>query len=384
MNPSLLVIAGEASGDNHAAAVLRELRLRMPTIDLWGIGGPALRAEGMETLHDIDEMEAIGLGEVLGRIPFFLRVMREMRDEARRRRPSAAMLVDYPGFNVRLAGLLKREGIPVLYYICPQVWAWHRSRIRRIARSVDRMLVLFPFEADLFRDTGLTVDFVGHPLADEVGAPSAAPSTPDWPGRPRIALLPGSRGQEIDRILPVLLAAAARLAVRHPEAGFLVAAVSDAAALRIRRLCDATQHKPERFAVVTGQTRNILATADAAWIASGTATLEAALLGCPMVVVYRTSSLTYHAARAVIRIPHIGLVNVVAGKEICPERIQADATPERLESDLLPLLSETPERQAMKQALAEVAARLGDGSAGKRAADAVARFLEEISPKQSP
>ena len=376
MKPSLLVVTGEISGDSHTGAVLQALRTIRPDVQLWGIGGPASRAAGMATLHDIEEMAVMGLWDVLLRLPFFRRVFREVLAEADRRKPTAALLVDYPGFNMRLAAELKQRDIPVLYYICPQVWAWRRSRIRRIAEIVDRLLVLFPFEAELFSDTGLETEWVGHPLADtDTSSEPDVLSEADWPGTPRIAILPGSRRQEIEKNLPVLLEAARRVSDTHPGAGFRIAAASDRAAALAQRILDATPSLPGELRLVSGQTQSILRSADAAWVTSGTATLEAAIQGCPTVVVYRTALLTYLAAKAVVRIPTIGLVNIVAGRTVCPELIQHNATPKALAAAIEPLLSDTEERRCMVKSMEDVTRKLGAGNAYARTADAIDRFL---------
>ncbi len=380
MKPSLLVVTGEISGDSHTGAVLRALRTLRPDVQTWGIGGPASRATAMDTLHDIEEMSVMGLWDVLLRLPFFRRVFREVLAEVDRRKPTAALLVDYPGFNLRLAAELKRRGIPVLYYICPQVWAWHRSRIRRIAEVVDRLLVLFPFEAELFSDTGLETEWVGHPLADTNTSPEPDMLTEtDWPGSPRIAILPGSRRQEIEKNLPVLLEAARRVSAIHPGAGFRIAAASARSAEHAQRILDATFSLPGELRMVSGQTRSILRSADAAWVTSGTATLEAAIQGCPTVVVYRTALLTYLAAKTVVRIPNIGLVNIVAGRTVCPELIQHNATPNALADAIEPLLTDTEERRRMVESLTDVTRKLGAGNAYAKTADAINRFLSCLS-----
>ena len=379
MKRSVLVVAGEVSGDMHAAAVVAELRRRAPETSFWGIGGDHLRAAGMEILHDVREMAVMGLPEVLRRYGFFRRVFAELAAEAARRRPDLVLLVDYPGFNLRFAARAKALGLRVAYFICPQVWAWHRSRIPSMAARIDRLLVLLPFEKPLFDGTGLRADFVGHPLVDAAAAARMEP-TPDlpWCGTERVALLPGSRRQEIERILPALLDAAAALRARRPDAGFIVACPSDAIARQVESLAGGA--RPEGVRVVAGRTRHVLRQARAAWVASGTATLEAALMACPMVVVYRTSPLTWLLGRLLVRVPHIGLVNIVAGREVCPEYIQGAATPDALADALEPLIGDTPERAAMVRGLEEAAARLGPGGAAARAAACLQEEMEHGAP----
>jgi lipid-A-disaccharide synthase len=374
--PNLLVVAGEVSGDMHAAPVIRALAARRPGGAVWGLGGDGLAAEGVELLHHTRDLSVLGLVEVLKRYGYFRRVFREVLAEVDRRRPRAALLIDYPGFNLRLAAELKRRGVPVVYYVCPQVWAWHRSRIPKMAKLIDRLLVIFPFEVEVFAGTGLDVQFVGHPLVEAARTAFDAPP-PDlpWPGPLRVALLPGSRRQELERLLPSLLGAAARLERARPEAGFLLPAASPEIAALARSIIAATAEKPSRLEVVEGVTRAVLRQARAAWVASGTATLETALMECPMVVVYRTAWFTYQAGRRLVKVPHLGMVNLLAGRELCPELLQDAVTPERLVAAITPLLDDTPERAAMLEGLRAVKASLGDGGAAERVAGVVAGLI---------
>jgi len=375
MSLSVLWSAGEVSGDLHAAAVARALRARRPDLSFWGIGGDALRAEGTDLVRHARDMEAVGFAEVIRRYPFFRRAFYDVLRRARAAPPTVAVLVDYPGFNLRLARALHAMGVPVVYYICPQVWAWRRARARILAECARRLLVIFPFETDFFRGyPRLRVEFVGHPLVDALTADAAAPpgAPLPWGGAPRVALLPGSRRSEIGHNLPVLLAAAARIERERPEASFLIAAADERAVAWIRAVESAAAERPARCATVVGQARRVLREARAAWVASGTATLEAAMLGCPTVILYRTARLNYEIGRRVIRVPFLGIVNLVAGRAVCPELIQKAASPEALARALTPLLDDTPERDAMVRGMAEVGAALGMGGAAERAADAIA------------
>lgn len=376
MSRSVLVVAGEISGDLHAGALVEELRMRTADLDIWGVGGDRLRAAGADLLYDVRQTAVMGFVEVLRHLAFFRAMFRRVLDEADRRRPELAILVDYPGFNLRLAAALKARGIRVVYYVCPQVWAWHRSRIPMMARRVDRLAVIFPFEIETFRGTDLRVDYVGHPLVAETDAARQAPQADlPWHGTPRVALLPGSRRQELRRILPALAGAAGEIARRRPGASFLLAAPTETVAGLAREiLLGAPSTTP--IEIVTGRTREILRQADAAWVASGTATMEACLMRCPQVVVYKTSPISYRLGRALIRVPHIGMVNLVAGRGICPELIQDAATPGWLAAALDPLLDDTPERAAMLAGYGEVRATLGDANAAVRTADIV---MEELA-----
>ena len=374
--PSILIIAGEQSGDMHGAKVVRAVLARDPNVKFFGVGGERMREAGVEILQDAKDMAVLGLVEVLKRYGFFREVFYRILEAAKTRKPDAVLLIDYPGFNLRFAEQAHKLGLKVMYYICPQVWAWHRSRVAKMAKIVDRLLVIFPFEVDVFSGTGLRVDFVGHPLVEATRKVLEAPDEMlAWRGSPRVALLPGSRRQELERILPPLISAAPRVQVLFPNASFILAAASEEMAQLAKEIIALQPAKPARLEIVTGATRQILKQADAAWVASGTATLETALMDCPMVVVYRTAWLTYEVGKRVISVPHLGMVNLLAGRELCPELIQDNATPEKLCAAIAPLLADTPERRAMKQGLAEVRAKLGDGGAADRVAEILLREL---------
>ncbi len=374
---SLMIIAGEVSGDNLAAGLIRALRKRDPNLHFFGIGGEALRAEGVDILQDNSAMAVMGFTEVFVRLAFFRRIFNQMTEIAATRRPAAVILVDYPGFNLRFAGVMRKLGIPVIYYVCPQVWAWNRQRIPKMARSVNRLLTIFPFEKDLLADSGMKIDFVGHPLvAPALAQRLAQPQPLPGSGTPRLALLPGSRRHEIDRLLPVMLEAATLLERDFPTLSCLVACPTESAALDMeKRLACHGGAKPSRLVAVGGVTREVLKQAHAAAVASGTATVETALMRCPMVVVYRTARLTYALARLLVKVPFIGMVNLVAGRAVCPELVQHALTPDSLSTALRPLLSPTAERTAMLTGLDEVIHRLGEPGADDRAAACV---LEEI------
>jgi lipid-A-disaccharide synthase len=377
MSRSLLVVAGEESGDLHAAPVVRALRDVAADVSCWGIGGDRLRAEGMELRRHASEMEAIGLSEVIRRFSFFRRVFLDLVDEACRRRPAAALLVDYPGFNVRLAARLRRAGIPVVYYISPQVWAWNRSRIRVMAEAVDRLLVIFPFEETVFAGTGLPVEFVGHPLAETAKELLASDPAPlPWSGPRKAALLPGSRLQEIRRIFPVFREAAAILAERDPGLSFLVASPGERITGALEAIQDLDRSGRPRLEIVTGRTREVLRQADAAMVASGTATIETALLGCPMIVAYKTSLLTYWIARMVVKVDYLGMVNLLAGRELCPEFIQGAADPAAVARAFEPLPRDTPERAAQLAGLRGIRSALSAGRGPARVAEVLAEEMD--------
>lgn len=376
MNPSLLVIAGEASGDMHAADVIRELKKRRPDLSFFGIGGDRLRAEGVELLYDAKEMDVIGFSEVLKRYPFFKRVFNETLAAAEERKPAAALLVDYPGFNLRLARELHRRGIKVLYYVCPQVWAWNRGRIPKMAEILDRLMVIFPFEVDVFKEVDLQVDFVGHPMVDELRAyRETKPEQLPWKTDHKVALLPGSRKAEVTHILPGLLAAAKRLEQSQPGLSFMIV-VPQRRRQMVEDILRTSSEVPLNLSVVTDQAREVLKQADAAFVASGTATLEAALLRCPTVLVYRATWTNYWIARMLIQIPWLGIANIVSGKEIMPERIQKDMAPDKLVNTIKPLLTDTPQRAEMLESFQTLEKLLGAGGPAVCVADIITEELK--------
>ena len=338
-----LIIAGEVSGDMQAARLVAAIRQRLPGAEFYGIGGEEMRAAGVETFYDVRDMAVMGISEVLRRLRFFSRVFREMKALLKSRRPDAVILTDYPGFNLRFAAVAHAMGIHTISYICPQVWAWHRSR---------------------------------HPLVDDARRTwEEPPAALPWQGQPRIALLPGSRRHEIQRILPVMWAAAANIEKTQPGTSFMIASPNERVEAMVRGQISRLPDGPTRWAIVTGQTRQVLRQAKAAMVASGTATIDTALMHCPMIVVYRVSWPTYWMGKMLIRVDHIGMVNIVAGERLCPEFIQHDATPESMAQAMIPLLSDTPDRLKMVAGLQKVSHALGKGGAAERAAEAIIQSL---------
>ncbi len=372
---SILLIAGEISGDMHAATLVRRIQARRPEIRFFGVGGDELRATGMEILYDTRETAVLGITDVLLKIRFFQRMFNDILNQARERRPDAVILVDYPGFNLRLAAKAHAMGLKVIYYICPQVWAWHRERIPKMAQIVDRLISIFPFEKEVFRGSGLKVDVVKHPLTDlAAGIREAPPENLPWKGKPHIALLPGSRSHEVSRMLPVMWMAAALIEKQYPEASFLIAAPNDDIAALSRTLLSRIQKGPSSWAIVVGKTRHALRQARAAWVASGTATVEAALMRCPMVVIYKTAWATYILGRMLVKLRWLGMVNIIAGRSVCPELIQHEATPHALSRALITMIEDGEARKDTIDGLDDVILALGGG--GGEAADVV---LEELA-----
>jgi len=366
----LLISTGEPSGDVYAGELLARLRVARPDLDAFGLGGDHVAGAGATLLAHVRDVAVVGLLEVLRHIGDLRRVFRRILAEADRERPDVAVLVDYPDFNLRLAAQLHRRGIPVVYYVSPQVWAWRRGRLRQIRRHVSRMLVLFPFEEAIYREAGVPVTFVGHPLVERLRPVEDRAAFLRGigldPDRPLVAVLPGSRKGEVAHHVPPLRGAAAILRARRPDVQLVVAAAAglpDSAFAEIG------------LPLVRDRTHALLGAADAGIVASGTATVEAALLDLPMVVVYRLAPLTYALGRPLVRLERFAMVNLIAGRDVVPELIQGGFTPERVAVEVLRLLDEPARRDAMRRGLADVRARLGGPGASDRAAHAVAAFL---------
>jgi lipid-A-disaccharide synthase len=363
MSLRVFVSAGEASGDRHAAGLVRALRRRVPDLDVRGLGGPALEAEGATLLARIDELAALGFSEVIRRLPFFTRLMSRVTAEIESWKPHVVIPVDYPGFNLRLARRARARHIPVVYYIAPQVWAWRPERRPGIARAVDHLLVVFPFEEPLFREAGIRTTFVGHPLLDGTAAVSRQAvreqlgiSNEDH----LLAILPGSRIQEIEANLPVLVEGVSELEAR------VVVSRAPAVPEHVYRAA-----KAQGLAVWDGSAGDLAGAADAALVASGTATLETGLRGTPLAVVYRTGSLNWHLAKALVKIRTIGLVNIAAGGHRVPELLQDQFTAERVAEVAGRLLFDPQEAAEQRRYLAQLREKLGGQGAAERAADAV-------------
>ncbi|HEX6559763.1 MAG TPA: lipid-A-disaccharide synthase [Longimicrobiales bacterium] len=347
----ILISAGEPSGDLHGAAVARALKERLPNAALYGFGGDLMRAAGVELRAHADQMAVMGFFEVARHLPYFLRLLKEVRRDLHDTPPDLVIPIDYPGFNLRLARYAREQRIPVLYYIAPQVWAWHRSRMKELASNADRLAVVLPFEEALFREAGARVSFVGHPLLDI--APARKPREELCAeigidaNRPILAILPGSRKQEVHSHLELFTAAAARAQQEMPDVIPVVAqapGINDA---------DLRSHFP-----TTRATRELLQHARAALTKSGTSTLDCALAVTPMVIAYRMNPFTYRIAKRLVDVEHIGLVNLIAGQRVVPEFVQNDATPESLAAALRPLLRGGDVRENMVKHLQAVRARL--------------------------
>jgi len=379
----ILIVAGEASGDLHGANLVRALQGRNPDLAFFGVGSRNLRAAGVEILADSSEITAMGITEALAKLRQGRRVFRKILDRAEASPPDLAVLIDSPGFNLRLAGSLKTRGIRVMYYIAPQVWAWGQGRIKKISERIDRLVSILPFEKEFFSQFGIPVDFVGHPLLD-LARESRSPEESRLvfgikPGEKVIALLPGSRPGEIARLLPEILGAARNLSRQRPGLRFLLPVASS---LNPQAIVESVQARGlgDAVSVLPGEEiYNALGIAELALVASGTATLEAALIGCPMIILYRVSRLSYGMGRMLVKVKHIGLVNLMAGREVVPELLQGEARAERITREVERFLDNQELKNQVKSDLGRIRASLGNPGAAGRAAQIALEMLETRS-----
>ena len=369
---NLLVSAGEASGDLHGSRLVRALGRRR-CLTAFGMGGARLAAEGVDCVARSEDLSVMGVSEVFGRLPAVFRAYAALRREATLRRPDAAVLIDFPDFNAVLARRLWKQGVPLIYYVSPQVWAWRPARAGVIARRARRILTLFPFEAEIYRRLGADAVWTGHPIVEDVREGLAEPSPFPAKTRPRLVLLPGSRRAEIRRIWPPLREAAAALTRRHGMEAFVIRAPGASDDLY-------PGAREAGVSLVAAGTHALLASADLAVVASGTATLETALCGTPMIVVYRASPSSFAIGRRLVKVPWISLVNIVAGEGVVPELLQEDVTPDLLEREATTLLGSPELLERMRRGLDRVARELGPPGASERAAEAVIEGVEGGAP----
>ncbi len=372
-NPRVLLIAGEASGDAHGADLVTALKHQAPGVEVFGVGGQYLREAGMHTLVDTAAIAGMGLFEAKDKLTALVRTYRQLTAILRTEPPDLLVLIDFPEFNLRLAKIAKRAGVRVFYYISPQVWAWRKRRVYTIARRVDRLAAVFPFEPAFYAAYGCAVDFVGHPLVDRVRPSRSRAETLQRydldPTRKTIALLPGSRAQEVRYLLDPLLGATTLLGDSYQ---FVLAVASTLNETDLKE-----RVRQYKVPVVPGDTYNLLHAADLALVASGTATLETALLERPMVIVYRLAPLTYALARLIVRVPFIGMPNLIAERRVVPELIQREVTPARIATEARQLLDNPQAYRLAQEGLREVRRHLGPGGAAERAATLALEMLEK-------
>jgi lipid-A-disaccharide synthase len=359
----------------YAARLATALTQRLD-VRIFGMGGPQMRAAGVDVVMEYDQVSVVGITEILKHLPSLLQAMEKIVNEASQRKPALAILTDFPGFHLRLARKLKLRGIRNVYYICPQFWAWRPWRVNLIRRRFDKALCIFPFEKEFFSRAGISTEWIGHPLVGTVAATKDRAQLCHennlLPGATVVTVLPGSRAGELAHHLPVLQESCARIHARVPGAQFLVAAAHP----RDAELLKSGWPAGVKFRVLAGETYNALAAADAAIVSSGTATVETALLDVPMVVVYRVSPLTATLAKPLVRTPYFAMVNLIAGRSVVRELVQDDFTPEKVTAETLRLLQDPNVRAAARAGLAEVRTNLGPPGAVERAADAIACLLQ--------
>ena len=372
----VMIVAGEASGDLHGGNLVRAMHRIDPDIRFTGVGGKQMQQAGVELLADAADMAVVGLTEVVFRLRMILGVLRRLKALLKKDPPDLVILIDYPDFNLPLARTAKKWGVKVLYYISPQVWAWRKGRVKTIRETVDRMVVILPFEEKFYRDAGIDVTFVGHPLLDEVRKKYERPEALKRFGLREeavtIAVLPGSRRNEVAALLPEMLRACRILAERISPIQFIlpIAGTLDPAFVR-----NILRPFPIRVNVVPEEIYDVIAVANAAMVASGTATLETALLETPMVVIYKVSGVSYAVGRRVIRVDHISLVNLIAGRAVVPELIQAEANPERIAEEVSRIVTRREKACEMRAALAEIREKLGTPGASQRTAQIACGML---------
>jgi lipid-A-disaccharide synthase len=374
----ILISAGEASGDRLGAGLARALLRRRPDLELSGMGGPQMAAAGVRLVRDAAEVSVVGIQEVLAHLPAIRAAMRALEGCLDRERPDLLVPIDFPDFNLRLAARARRRNVDVVYFVSPQIWAWRRGRVRVVRDLVRRMLVLFPFETAFYEEAGVPVTFVGHPAAEAAEAPRPRETLCRLAGldprREIVALVPGSRRSEVRRLLPPLLAAAARVRERRPDAQALVTLAPALDRAEVQRIVASSAAPATR--IHAGDFPEILSVCAAGAVASGTASLEAAVAGLPLVVVYRVSAVTAWIGRMLVRLDSIALPNLIAGRRVVPELVQGACNPGRIATELLRYLERPEEGERVRAGLAEIRDRLGGPGIFDRAAEAVLRELD--------
>ncbi len=373
------MVAGEASADAHGASVLAALKNMCPSVQAFGVGGDAMLAQGFEALASAKDISVAGLTEVLWALPRIVGIMGRVLEEVRIRKPRVAVLIDLPDFNLRLAKKLKKMGVRVVYYVSPQVWAWRTGRVKQIKRDVDEMLVILPFEEAFYQQHGVRAQFVGHPLVEQLPHPQGVEKPRALlgvveGGGPVLALLPGSRKQEVRRHLPVMLKGVALLAQKMPGLRVLLPVAST---LSVEDVAVYTRESAVPVCCVQGRASEVILAADVVWVCSGTATLQTALLERPMVVMYKMSWLSFHILKRLVRVAHIALVNLIAQRRLVPELLQDACTPEALCETARPLFGASQDRERMLEGLKQLRHTLQSKDTAQEVAKVVVQHLGE-------
>ena len=373
----VLLVAGETSGDLHGAHLVEAIHQIDPEVQLFGVGGEHLARKGMKILYHSQSLSVVGITEALFKLRTILKALKGLKKSLDQEKPNLIILIDFPDFNLRLAKIAHQKGIPVLYYISPQIWAWRSGRVKLIAERVKKMVVFFPFEVPLYKAAGVDVEWVGHPLVDIVkptlSKEEAFRKLGLDPQRRTVGLLPGSRIHEVKRLLPPLLASAHLLQKELPDLQFVIPL---APGFTEETLSHWLRNSPAPLKFIQGWTYDVMNISELLIMASGTATLEGAIVGKPMIIIYKGSLLSYWIVRAMIQVNHIGMVNLVAGKGIAPELIQRDVNPKRIAEEGLRILKDSFLQQKMIESLEEVRQRLGNPGAVQRAARIVMSLLQ--------
>jgi len=374
----VLMVAGEASGDLHGSNLVRALKRLDPEINFWGIGGDKMEDAGVNILKSSSDMAVVGLTEAFTRLYTIIRTHQKLKYVLKTFHPELLILLDYPGFNINLARSAKRYKVPVLYYISPQVWAWRRGRVQKIARRVNRMAVILPFEKDFYRDSDLEVEYVGHPLLDCIphglDRDKILMDTELKDANPIVGLLPGSRDEEVRNLLPPMVKAAEILSARYPNLKCVLPLASTISRDFVQSIIKESSVK---ITISQESIYKTLMICDLVLVASGTATLEAAIMEVPMIIVYRVSLISFWVAKMILKVPYIGLVNLVAGEEVVPELIQNEVTPQRLVDEAIPILESEHKKQEMVRKLRMVKERLGEGGASEKTARIALELISE-------
>jgi lipid-A-disaccharide synthase len=372
-----MIVAGEASGDIYGADLVLEALKLNPDLSFSGIGGARMREAGVETLVDSSDMAVVGLIEVVKHFDVIAAAFRKLKHIILNDAPDLLILIDYPGFNLRLAKVAKKAGVKVLYYISPQIWAWRQGRVKKIARLVDHMAVILPFEAPFYEQAGVPVTFVGHPMLDLVTVTldrsAAAASFNLDPSRKIVGLFPGSRRNEIERLLPVIIDSAAKLKEQFPDIQFILPLASTLADSDILPLMSTANLD---VIITRDRIHDMIRACDAVISVSGTVTLEIALVGTPMVIIYKLSPLTYQLAKRLVKVPNIGLCNIVAGETVVQELIQDQANSEAIAAEIGKLLNDTEYHAKVVRKLGDIHSRLGNGGASLRVANLALKLSE--------
>ena len=374
------MIAGEASGDLHGSHLVKEMLSLDPTLQFYGVGGEKMKNEGVELIADSKEMAVVGITEVLLKLKRIYQIYRKLKNSLAANSPALVILIDYPDFNLRFAREAKKKNIPIVYYISPQVWAWRKGRIKKIGRLIKKMIVIFPFEKKFYEEAKIDVDFVGHPLLDSIRSQfsreEAFQKFSLTSGVTTIGLLPGSRMNEIKRHLPPMIEAISLISKQINPVQFIIPVAPGLDWGEVQNLVGS---KRENIRVVENNIYDVMRISDVVIVASGTATIEAAIMGAPMIVVYRVSPFTYLLGKMLIKVKNIGMVNIIAGKTVVPELIQKDVTPEKITSAVVQILENPSKQEEIKKELSSLREKIGNPGASLRAAQIIISLLQRYA-----